>query len=105
MHEYLNTNSIVADWFSPHWTLYNECSILSLDPNTGEMQERRPDRVMRNGNNVIVVDFKFGKPQDSYSEQIKEYMKLLKSMWNIEVKGYIWYVTHKKMDEVSIESN
>lgn len=105
LHEYLNTNSIVADWFSPHWTLYNECSILSLDPNTGEMQERRPDRVMRNGNNVIVVDFKFGKPQDSYSEQIKEYMKLLKSMWNIDVKGYIWYVTHKKIDEVSIESN
>lgn len=102
LHEYISTNPIVADWFSPKWTLYNECSILSLNPQTGEMQERRPDRVMRNGNNVIVVDFKFGKPRDSYSEQIKEYMKLLKSMWNIDVKGYIWYVTHKKINEVII---
>lgn len=105
LHEYINTNQIVADWFSSNWTLYNECSILSVDPNTGETQERRPDRVMRNGNKVIVVDFKFGKPQNSYAEQVREYMQLLKNMWNIDVKGYIWYVTRKTIKEINIENN
>lgn len=100
LNDYINTNPTVADWFSPRWTLYNECSILSIDPETGEMKERRPDRVMRCGDSVVVVDFKFGKPQDKYSEQVREYMNLLSGMGNKNIKGYLWYVTGKRITEV-----
>ena len=36
----------VKDWFSGTWELYNECAIVYTDE-LGQMQTRRPDRVMR----------------------------------------------------------
>jgi ATP-dependent exoDNAse (exonuclease V) beta subunit len=80
----------VSDWFSPRWTLFNECSILSMEE--GEVKERRPDRVMTDGNEWIVVDFKFGAPKPEYHDQVREYMQLLASMGHQNIKGYLWYV-------------
>ena len=65
LNECLTSNEMVADWFSGRWTLYNECSILSIDKITGALETRRPDRVMRDGDEIVVVDFKFGKMHDS----------------------------------------
>ena len=45
----------VADWFSPRWNLFNECTILTMED--GEVKERRPDRVMTDGQHWVVVDF------------------------------------------------
>lgn len=89
----------VADWFSPRWTLYNECSILSLTPD-GEVYERRPDRVMTDGTQWIVIDFKFGASKPEYTLQVQEYMQLLASMGHHNVKGYLWYVYSNKITEV-----
>ena len=50
-------NSRVADWFSDRWTLFNECTILTVED--GNIVERRPDRVMTNGKEWVVIDFKF----------------------------------------------
>ena len=88
----------VADWFSPRWTLFNECTILSMENN--EVKERRPDRVMTDGKEWIVVDFKFGAPKEEYHEQVREYMQLLASMGHTNVKGYLWYVYSNKIEEV-----
>jgi CRISPR/Cas system-associated exonuclease Cas4 (RecB family) len=90
----------VAEWYDAKWQLFNECSILNVDKQTGNVYERRPDRVMTDGHDVIVVDFKFGKPQAAYHEQVKEYMQLLSSMGCQHVKGYLWYVYSNKIDEV-----
>ena len=49
----------VNDWFSDRWEIFNECSIISM--NKGKMEVHRPDRVMKDENETIVVDFKFGK--------------------------------------------
>lgn len=81
----------VKDWYSGEWTLYNECSIIYNDEQ-GNMQTRRPDRVMMKGKEVIVVDFKFGKKKPEYSTQVREYMSLLSEMGYTDIKGYIWYV-------------
>ena len=89
----------VADWFSPRWTLFNECSIISINDD-GELQERRPDRVMTDGKEMIVVDFKFGRPREEYSDQVREYMNLLRSMGHTNVKGYLWFVYTNKIEEV-----
>ena len=89
----------VADWFSPHWTLFNECTILSIDD--GEMKERRPDRVMTDGNKWVVVDFKFGSQKPEYLDQVREYMQLIRTMQpEAEVSGYLWFVYSNKIEEV-----
>lgn len=94
----------VASWFSvrqdgsPNWTLFNECTILSVKD--GEVYERRPDRVMTDGTQWIVVDFKFGTPKPEYQKQVREYMTLIASMGHSDVKGYLWYVYNNKIEEV-----
>lgn len=93
---------MVADWFSPHWKLYNECSILTTDKNTGEVCERRPDRVMKDGNRVVVVDFKFGKMNDKYIAQVREYMQLLRNMGYSDIKGFLWFVRKGIIKEVTL---
>ena len=88
----------VSDWFSDRWTVYNECSILTkID---GKVVRRRPDRVLKNEEGFIVIDFKFGKPKEEYHEQVREYMQLLRGMGNEQVKGYLWFVYTNKVVEV-----
>ena len=91
----------VASWYSDHWQLFNECTILSIDPEDGSVCERRPDRVMTDGNETIVVDFKFGHPNNDYKKQVHRYMELLTEMGHPNVKGYLWYVYSNKIEEVS----
>ena len=94
----------VRDWFSKRWTLFNECTILSVED--GQVKERRPDRVMTDGHEWIVVDFKFGAPKPEYHDQVREYMQLLASM-NPEnaVKGYLWFVYSNHIEEISISNH
>lgn len=90
----------VADWFNSRWTVFNECSILEYDKNTNKVIERRPDRVITDGNVIKVIDFKFGKPCEEYIYQVKQYMSLLESMGYENVEGYLWFVYSNKVDEV-----
>ena len=92
-------NNKVADWFSDRWMLFNECSILSVE--NGNVIERRPDRVMTDGKEWVVVDFKFGSPKDEYHDQVREYMQLLADMGHTNIKGYLWFVYSNKIQEVS----
>ena len=89
----------VKDWYSGEWTLYNECSIIYNDEQ-GKMQTRRPDRVMMKDDEVVVVDFKFGKKKPEYSTQVREYMSLLSEMGYTGIKGYIWYVYSGELENV-----
>ena len=82
----------VADWFSPRWKLYNECTIITPDG-----QSFRPDRVMTDGQQTIVVDFKFGNERDSYHDQVRDYMSLLTQMGMPNVTGYLWFVYSNKI--------
>ena len=91
----------VAEWFSPKWTLYNECTILHIDPVTGELTEHRPDRVITDGTETKVIDFKFGSPKDEYHQQVRRYMTLLKDMGHENVSGFLWYVYSNRIEEVN----
>lgn len=92
-------NPKVKDWYSGEWELYNECSIIYTDEE-GIMQTRRPDRVMMKDGQVVVVDFKFGKPKDGYRQQVREYMDLLSAMGYEQISGYLWYVFANELEEV-----
>ena len=91
-------SSRVRDWFSDRWQLFNECRILYFED--GIMKERRPDRVMTDGQETHVVDFKFGNPREEHLEQVREYMSLLRSMQMPHVRGWLWYVYKNKVVEV-----
>ena len=90
----------IAEWFSDKWRVLNECGIIYLDNITGKTAERRPDRVMTDGNDTIVVDFKFGRKKKEYKNQVSEYMGLLEEMGYKNVKGYIWYVYTNEIENI-----
>ena len=89
----------IAYWFDSHWRVFSECGILQVSDN-GEFIERRPDRVVIDGNETIVIDFKFGKQRDEHIQQVREYMDLLNDMGYNSVKGRVWYVFSNKIVEL-----
>lgn len=96
------TNPQVQEWFSKRWQLYNECTILEYNKDTNEMEEHRPDRVMTDGKEFVVVDFKFGKEREEYKKQVQQYMEILIRMGYKKVSGYLWYVVKNNVVEVKI---
>ena len=57
-------------------------------------------RVIYDGDQMIVIDFKFGSPKDIYIQQIESYMTLLKEMGYKKIKGYLWFVYSNNIKEV-----
>ena len=93
-------NKQVADWFSGRWQLFNECTILDYDEATDTVKEHRPDRVMKDGDKVVIVDFKFGAYRPEYTDQVRRYISLTKGMGYEDVKGYLWFVYTNNIEEV-----
>lgn len=83
-------NPQISDWFSEHWTVFNECNIMKIEE--GRIKEVRPDRVITDGERTIVIDYKFGKRDKAYHNQVRKYMSLIVGMGYTNVEGYIWYV-------------
>jgi len=90
----------VKEWFSDRWQLFNECTILSFEED--KVTERRPDRVITDGHETHVIDFKFGKPDSDYHDQVRTYMQLLTGMGLPQVRGWLWYVYSNKVEEVKL---
>lgn len=92
-------NKQVKEWFADRWKVFNECTILYYDED-GKITERRPDRVITDGKETIVIDYKFGKPNDDYANQVRNYMQRLTDMGHTNVKGYLWYVNRNAVEPV-----
>lgn len=95
-------NEHVKDWFSGRYRLFNECNILVPDPeHSGHLQKRRPDRVMLSAENIIVVDFKFGRPDEEHGKQVGMYVSIMQEMYpDRNVEGWLWYVYKNKVEKV-----
>lgn len=97
-----------ASWFAPYWRVLNECTILEpktvTDPMTGQQTiitvEHRPDRVITDGNQFIVIDFKFGMPRPEHYEQVCRYIDKLHAMGCHNVSGRLWYVLKQRVDKI-----
>lgn len=95
LNEYLS-NPQICEWYSGDYKVLNEVQI--LQPNGTFV---RPDRVMMKGEEVIVIDYKFGeKEEKKYQKQVKNYMNQIKKMGYATVKGYICYISLGKVVEV-----
>ncbi len=93
----------VARWFDGTMNLYNEHPILTQEyyEDTGKYGTYRPDRVMFGKDEIIVADFKFGRPHNEYRDQVRGYMKQLRLMEpNRCVRGYLWYILNNRLEEV-----
>lgn len=95
-----NKLEIINSWFSDEVDVFNECTLVGYDEESGMVKEFRPDRVVRRGDEITVIDYKFGTHKDSYIHQVKNYMNLLQQMGYSNVKGYLWYVYKNTIKEV-----
>jgi len=85
----------IKDWFSDKWEVKNEDSILNT-----EGRIKIPDRVLISDKETIVIDFKFGEINESYKNQVKEYMQLLVEMNYQNIKGYLFYAEKNELVKV-----
>jgi hypothetical protein len=91
-------NEQMRDWFTAPWQLKLE------EPIYMDHRELRPDRVMINPktNEAIVLDYKFGKMEEQYKQQVGEYMEALRRMGHNPVRGYLWFA-HQSKDKQLVQ--
>ena len=89
-------------WFgNPEYRSLNECNIINPDGSVF-----RPDRVLVKGEQAVVIDYKFGNydtgvtQTGGYRRQVKRYMGLLREMGYKQIRGYIWYINARIVEEV-----
>ena len=80
-------NAKVNDWFSGRWKVKTEVPVL---PRSGQLS--RMDRVMIDGDHVIVVDFKTGNLRHEHKKQVQEYKQILQLMGYNKVEGFLLYL-------------
>ncbi len=76
----------VKSWFDGSYKVINEDAILTK---SGDI--KIPDRVMISDTEIIIIDFKFGKHRDEYKKQISEYQDLVKNLYQLPVKSFLFY--------------
>jgi ATP-dependent helicase/nuclease subunit A len=83
----------VRGWFDGSWKVIAEQDILTRDGSI-----RRPDRVMIRDDQVIVVDYKFGKNRSpGHLTQVRKYAGMLRQMEYNDVHGFVWYVSQNEV--------
>ncbi len=86
----------VQDWYSGDYQILNEQQV--LHPSLSFI---RPDRVMIDGDSVVVVDYKFGESiENKYVKQVQRYMSSIKGMGYGDVQGFVFYVKLQKVVHV-----
>ena len=84
------------EWYDGRYRVLNEVEILF-----GSGLAKRPDRVMLRGDEVVVIDYKFGQRKlKAHQAQVREYLRLIREMGYKTVSGYIWYVELGKIETV-----
>ncbi len=85
----------IKDWFSDKYDVKNEEALITIK---GDI--RIPDRVLINEDTLIVIDFKFGKQQEKYKQQILEYKHLIEQVYKRDASAFIYYVEEDIVWEV-----
>lgn len=84
-------------WFpNDRSAVLNEVSIIDTDG-----QVYRPDRVVKDGGKVIIVDYKFGEHYRKYEHQMNCYADLWRRMGYADVSACLWYVHTGEIVQVS----
>lgn len=79
-------------WFSGGGIVKNEAEILTQ---SGEVL--RPDKIILNGKQAIIIDYKTGSYTTQHKQQVEVYKQALTSLGYEEVKGYLYYILAGKV--------
>jgi ATP-dependent exoDNAse (exonuclease V) beta subunit len=93
--ERLFLDPFFASWFESEGVLLKEQGILLPG---GE--SKRPDRIIIEEEQAIIVDFKTGEAYGSHQKQVKEYMKLVGQLTSLPTKGFLCYLEKNEVKEV-----
>ncbi|MEO1253579.1 MAG: 3'-5' exonuclease, partial [Bacteroidota bacterium] len=88
------SDALVKSWFSGQGETKTEVVVL---PKNGEV--KRMDRVVIEGSNATVIDFKSGQSKSKDNNQLKEYMNLLSEM-GYDVSGFLLYLKTGVVEKV-----
>jgi ATP-dependent exoDNAse (exonuclease V) beta subunit len=77
----------ISEWFHPDNIVLQETGIIL---SSGLI--KRPDRVVIRDGKATIIDFKFGKQNREYNEQLNQYKELLAEMGYDDIAANIWYV-------------
>lgn len=86
------------EWFAPGLKLMNERTIAFYENKA--FMTKKPDRVIVDGNTAIVIDYKSGKENSKYIDQLTQYANLLKEIGFEKVSAFIWYLNTDKKVQV-----
>jgi ATP-dependent exoDNAse (exonuclease V) beta subunit len=93
--EKLFTDSLFASWFGKSGILLAEQGILLPGG-----KQKRPDRIILNDKEAMIVDFKTGEAHGRYADQVREYMGLVSKLAQKPAKGYLCYLETGVIEEV-----
>ena len=83
----------VKKWFDGSLQVMTESEILY-----GEGKSYRPDRIMIDREQAIIVDYKFGEQENPHDlQQVKKYISLIRETGYQHVQGYLWYIELNKI--------
>ncbi len=84
-------------WYAPGITVLTETEILQP-----QSVFYRPDRVIIDGDRVVIIDYKFGNIERdaTYRKQLANYMALVRDMGYRQVDGFLWYLSLEKIVQV-----
>jgi ATP-dependent exoDNAse (exonuclease V) beta subunit len=88
----LASHPLIAPAFSSEAKVKTECEILY------QGQVRRLDRYAELDDAIYLIDYKTGKPNEKYNEQVKLYANALKEMTDKEIRGYLVYMLENAID-------
>ena len=87
----------MAEYFAGTWKIYTENDILLPGGET-----KRPDRIVTNGKETVVIDYKFGEETNSsHIQQVREYINLLKGAGFPSPRGIVWYPLLNRKERIA----
>ena len=90
----LASHPLIAPAFSSEAKVKTECEILY------QGQVRRLDRYADLDDAIYLIDYKTGKPNEKYYEQVRLYSKALREMTDKEIRAFLAYLTE---DTIEVE--
>jgi ATP-dependent exoDNAse (exonuclease V) beta subunit len=86
------SHPLIAPAFGPDAKVKTECEVLY------QGAIRRFDRYAELDDAIYLIDYKTGKPNEKYNEQVKLYANALKEMTDKEIRGYLVYMLENAID-------
>ena len=89
------THPLLSEYYKTGVNALNESEILMTEGNI-----LRPDRIVLENKNAIIIDYKTGSKKDFHAEQINGYAEALKKMGFQDIRKLLVYVNNNQVEEI-----